>query len=262
MQYQLPKIFPDGKAENVVIAFSGPNSPKPFTALATNLVPDLNFLSPAADGCRIMPFYRYTEDGNRVDNITDWALKQFQAHYNDETITRLNAFHYVYAVLHHSAYREEYKLNLRRGFPRIPFYDDFWQWVDWGQTLMDLHLNYETTTRYPLQRIDKSVNPNKPPVTPKAKLKANKTTGTIELDTITTFKGLPASAWDYKLGTRSALEWVLECHKEREPSDPTIRQEFNAYRFADYKAQVIDLLQRVCTVSVETMKIVDEMNQR
>jgi predicted helicase len=52
---------------------------------------------------------------------------------------------------------------------------------------------------------------------------------------------------------------VLEYYKERKPKDPTIREKFNTYRFADYKEQVIDLLQRVCTVSVETMKILNEM---
>jgi predicted helicase len=96
---------------------------------------------------------------------------------------------------------------------------------------------------------------------PKAKLKADKTAGTIELDTETTLKGIPLTAWDYKLGNRSALEWVLEYHKERAPKDPTIREKFNTYRLADYKEQVIELLQQVCTISVETMKIIDEMNK-
>ena len=79
------------------------------------------------------------------------------------------------------------------------------------------------------------------------------------MDTITTLHGVPAEAWDYRLGTYSALEWVLERHKERTPKDPTIREKFDTYRFADYKERVIDLLCRVCTVSVETMKIMRQM---
>ena len=63
----------------------------------------------------------------------------------------------------------------------------------------------------------------------------------------------------FRLGTYSALEWVLERCEERAPKDPTIREKFNAYRFADYKEQVIDLLRRVCTISVETMKTLAEM---
>ena len=41
--------------------------------------------------------------------------------------------------------------------------------------------------------------------------------------------------------------------------EPTIREKFNTYQFAEYKESVIELLGRVCTVSVETMKIVKEM---
>ena len=69
----------------------------------------------------------------------------------------------------------------------------------------------------------------------------------------------PAVAWAYKLGNRSALEWVLERHKETTPKDATIREKFNTYRFADHKERVIDLLARVTTVSVETMRIVGAM---
>ena len=69
-------------------------------------------------------------------------------------------------------------------------------------------------------------------------------------------KVIPTQAWEYKLGNRSALEWVLDQYKESKPKGPTIAEKFNTYRFADYKEQVIDLLQRVCTVSVETMKII------
>jgi predicted helicase len=72
-------------------------------------------------------------------------------------------------------------------------------------------------------------------------------------------QGVPASAWEYKLGNRSALEWILDQYKEKKPTDPTIAERFNTYRFADYKETVIDLLKRVCTVSVETVKITTQM---
>ncbi len=94
----------------------------------------------------------------------------------------------------------------------------------------------------------------------KAKLKADKTAGVIVLDEATTLKNVPPIAWDYKLGNRSALEWILDQHKEKN-RDPTIAEKFNPYRFADYKPQVIDLLKRVCTVSVKTMEIVGEMEK-
>jgi len=186
-------------------------------------------------------------------------LKQFQSHYRDKAITRLDIFHYVYAVLHDPAYREKYRINLKREFPRIPFYDDFRKWADWGKRLMELHLGYEQTVPYPLERIDKKTDPGKPPTTIKPILKADKVAKTIQLDSVTTLQGVPPAAWEYRLGNRSAIEWVLEYHKERKPKDPTVREKFDAYRFADHKDKVIDLLQRVCTVSVETMNVIREM---
>ncbi len=83
--------------------------------------------------------------------------------------------------------------------------------------------------------------------------------GEIILDGISTLRGVPPEAWGYKLGNRSALEWILERYKESTPKDPTIKAKFNTYRFADYKSQVLDLLRRVCTVSLETMKILAQM---
>ena len=93
----------------------------------------------------------------------------------------------------------------------------------------------------------------------KPRLRAVKETGSIEIDATTTLHGIPAAAWDYKLGNRSGLEWVLDQWKEHKISDPTVAEKFNTYRFADHKEKVIDLLLRVCTVSVETMKIVNAM---
>ena len=91
-------------------------------------------------------------------------------------------------------------------------------------------------------------------------MKADKTKCCIILEENTTLEGVPKIAWEYLLGNRSALEWILDQYKEKKPKDPTIAEKFNTYRFADYKLQVIELLQRVCTVSVETMKIIQQMN--
>ncbi|MGB8598090.1 MAG: type ISP restriction/modification enzyme, partial [Burkholderiales bacterium] len=156
-------------------------------------------------------------------------------------------------VLHDPIYREKYALNLKREFPRIPFYADFWQWAGWGEALMNAHIGYENVKPTKLKRVDQAIK------NPKAKLKADKENGLIILDEATTLSGVPAAAWDYKLGNRSGLEWVLDQYKESKPKDPTIREKFNTYRFADYKEHVIDLLARVCTVSVETQKIVEDM---
>ena len=255
MQYQNPLIFPRENADNIVIAINV--SDKPFNVLASKCLVDLHFNGDS----QCLPLYRYDREGERRDNITDWALKQFQNHYKDKAIIRPDIFHYVYAVLHDPTYREKYRLNLKREFPRIPFYDDFRKWAAWGGRLMELHLGYEQADPYPLTRIDIRPEPGKPPLTVKAILKADKATGGILLDSATTLKSVPPAAWEYRLGNRSAIEWVLEYHKERKPKDPTIREKFDAYRFADHKEKVIDLLLRVCTVSIETMKIINKIDE-
>lgn len=250
--YQWPEIFPIAEnRENLAICVNVGNAP--FNVLAVDKVTDYHLNGDA----QCLPLYRYTADGERVDNITDWALAQFRQHYADETIARLDIFHYVYAVLHHPAYRQKYELNLKREFPRLPFYDDFRRWAAWGRQLMDLHLGYEQAQPYPLARQDLDPQATRRAVVPR--LIARRESGVIEVDTLTTLRGVPPEAWDYHLGTYTALEWVLERYKERPPRDPTIRERFNTYRFADYKETVIDLLCRVCTVSVETIKMVRQM---
>ena len=166
---------------------------RPFSPLAVDDLVDMNFISPAAGGTYCLPLYRYTSTGERIDNITDWGLQQFQNKYelnepsspvcyansseireelkidvpDTNRITKEDIFHYTYAVLHNPAYRKKYELNLKREFPRIPFYDNFFQWRDWGKQLMNLHINYESVQPYPLQQ--KEVNTKEQP---KAKLRA------------------------------------------------------------------------------------------
>jgi predicted helicase len=94
---------------------------------------------------------------------------------------------------------------------------------------------------------------------PKALLKSDPAAGSITLDSETTLRGVPPEAWAYKLGNRSAIDWVLDQHKEKKPKDPTIREKFDTYRFADHKEKVVDLLMRVTTVSMETVRITEAM---
>ncbi|MBV6513496.1 MAG: hypothetical protein FMNOHCHN_03031 [Ignavibacteriaceae bacterium] len=135
---------------------------------------------------------------------------------------------------------------------------------------MGLHVEFETVAPYPLERREKLPKPEpadapaKPTKPLTAKLSTDKEGGLIIIDDQTTLAGVPPEAWNYKLGNRSALEWILDQYKESKIKDPTIAQktlegEFKAYKFADYKETVIDLLCRVCTVSVETVRITGEM---
>ncbi|KOR27728.1 hypothetical protein TI04_12705, partial [Achromatium sp. WMS2] len=197
------------------------------------------------------------KDGTIQDNITDWALNQFQINYPDLTITKRDIFNYVYAVLHDPKYIRKYALNLQAEFPRIPFHPQFHAWANIGSQLIQLHAYFEQVIPWQLKRVELATPNN---ASPKCRLKADKTANIIELDTNTRLEGIPPQAWEYQLGNRSALEWVLDQYKEKVPRDPTIRDKFNTYRFAEHKEHVIELLAKVCQVSVETIRLVAELS--
>lgn len=254
---------------------------KDFRVLGTGCPFDLHFLGDTVG----FPLRRLADNTQYVDNITDWALKQFSAHYKAaepspqpspsgrgsktearktgaRKISKEAIFHYCYAVLHDPVYREKYAQNLKREFPRIPFYPDFWRWADWGEQLMQLHIGFESVEPFALARHDEpDLKARAAGMPPKALLKSDPAAGSIALDSETTLRGVPPEAWAYKLGNRSAIDWVLDQHKEKKPKDPTIREKFDTYRFANYKEVVVDLLRRVTTVSVETVRITQAMKE-
>ncbi len=296
-------IFPPATS-NTVICFADITVRTEFSAHSINHPMDYNYAG-SAGGFQQLPRYRYTKSGERVDNITDWAVAQFVGHYqipprNGEGdhpqdgggaqagspdteslrhsagvpppppsaavplpqgrgITKDAIFAYCYAVLHDPLYREKYALNLKREFPRIPFYPDFARWVAWGEALLKLHIGYEDVKPFKLTRVDTPAPKRAEGTHPKPKLKSSPDNGVIIIDEDTQLTGIPPEAWAYRLGNRSAIDWVLDQHKEKTPRDPTIRAKFNTYRFADYKEACIALLARVVTVSVETVAITQAM---
>ncbi len=273
MLYQMPQIFPLGSHQgNQVITFLGPSARRPFAVLASGLIPSLAMF---IDGTQCLPLYRYTPDGERVSNITQWGLRRINDHYRQQWgagfderypdgIGPEDIFAYTYAVLHDPVYRHDYRVDLLREFPRLPLYHEFDAWARMGQALLDLHIGFESAEPYPLERVEidmdeRDKRDEQDRGSPRVILRADKERGIIRLDEHTTLTGVPADAWRYQLGSRSALEWVLDQYRERKPRDPTIRERFNTYRFADHKERVIDLLRRVCTVSVKTMAVVDSM---
>lgn len=254
--YQIGSLF-RGDA-HPAFWWSDTNFRTSFSVLGTCAIADLHFLA-SADAFQGVARYRYTKSGERVDNITDWAFNKFVAHYGKRGVSKDSIFAYVYAVLHDPVYREKYALNLKREFPRIPFYPDFARWAAWGEALMMMHIGYEDVEPWPVERID-TPNPKRAEGThPKPVLRSLPEQGIVRVDEETQIAGIPPEAWTYRLGNRSAIDWVLDQHKEKTPRDPTIREKFNTYRFADYKERMIDLLARVVRVSVETVAITQAM---
>lgn len=247
---------PNLNLNNRFIHYTDANSGKPFMCLSSYLLSDLHFVGAGAGSANIA-MYIYSSTGEKRENLTDWGLNQFIKKYGKKGVTKERIFYYIYAVLNCPTYRTKYEKDLKRDFPHIPFYDDFSAWSNWGQILFDLHAGYESVSPYDLveNSISKVLNP-------KPKLQADKDKGLVILDENTTLSGIPSEAWDYRLGNRSGLEWILEHYKENSPKDATIAERFNNYRFLKFKGHVIDQLKRICSVSVETMKIVKEMEMQ
>ena len=250
--YVMPSVFPTSEAEqeNRVICVNLTQE-RPFTCLMANCIP--SSVMAGGFGCptQCFPFYTYNEDGtNRQENITDWALSHFRAHYADDTITKWDIFHYNYAILHHPEYRETYQVNLKHDLPHLPFAPDFWQFVDIGRALADLHVNYENL----------DVLPNlieTPPLNwhvEKMALSKDKTS--LRYNESLTVADIPPEVFDYRLGTRSALEWVIDRYRVKpDPSGSGIVADPNGVD-AQY---IVRLVGQVMHVSVETVRLVGEL---
>ncbi len=250
--FRLAHLYKPGE-RNAGLVISDKGWRSSFATLATDGPADGHMIA-AVDRYFVVTRYRYISNGERVDNITDWGLKQFRKRYADPAITKDDIFAYCYAALHDPAFRVAHAADLRREFPRVPLNDHFTQWRDWGHALLKLHIEYEKAKPFKLTRID---TPGK--FEPVAKLRSLADQGTVVVDSETQLSGIPPGAWTYHLGNRSAIDWVLDQHKEKTPRDPTIRAKFNTYRFADYKEEMIKLLAKVVTVSLETVKITEAM---
>ena len=257
-RYQQHRIFPtpDTEAENRVIIVSDHGFRSGFNTLMTNLIPDLHTLA-SSDSFQCFPFYIYDEDGtNRRENITDWALAQFRTHYEDDTITKWDIFHYNYALLHHPTYREKYQANLKRDLPHIPFAEDFWGFAKAGAELADLHINYESAPKY--DRLGYIETPGMPVDWRVERMKFSKDKTQLKYNDFLTLDGIPPEAFEYRLGTRSALEWVVDQYRVKTDKRSGIVNDPNR---ADQPRYIVDLIGQVIYMSLRTVKIVNGLPQ-
>ena len=256
-----PVIFPrlETETENRVICVAGIGDRKGFGCLITNVIPALDL---AFEKTQCFPFYTYDEDGtNRRENITDWALAQFRAHYRDEGITKWDIFHYVYGLLHHLDYRERYQANLKRELPRLPYVPDFWGFAKAGARLGEIHIGYEDMPEYPLHfienrevLIDSSPRLRGRGLWRVEKMKLSKDKTQLVYNDFLTLNGIPAKAFDYRLGNRSALEWVIDQYCVKTDKRSGIVNDPNRAGNPQY---IVKLIGRVITVSLETVGIVE-----
>ena len=250
--YVFPSIFPipDAEKENRVICVAGIGDRKGFGCLATSSIPSLDL---AFEKNQCFPFYTYDEDGtNRRENITDWTLTQFRTRYRDDIITKWDIFHYTYGILHHPDYRERYQENLKRDLPHIPFTEDFWGFAKAGARLADLHVNYESQPEYdklnsietPGMQVDLSVE----------RMKFSKDKTRLKYNDFLMLEGIPPEVFAYRLGNRSALEWVVDQYRVKIDKRSGIANDPNRREDPEY---ILRLIGQVITVSLETVDIVE-----
>ena len=248
--YVFPSIFPTPvtETENRAICVSSPRTNTSFHTLMIDVIPDFHLTGDS----QCFPFYTYNEDGtNRRENITDWALAEFRTHYDDDTITKWDIFHYNYGLLHHPTYREKYEMNLKRDLPHIPFVADFWSFADAGAALANLHVNYESAAKYDRLKYIETEGTTVDWRVEKMKLSKDKTQ--LKYNDFLTLDGIPTEVYKYRLGTRSALEWVMDQYRVKTDKRSGIVNDPN---HADQPRYIVDLIARVIHMSLKTVEIV------
>ena len=260
--YLFPSIFPtpETETENRAICLSAVGNKKPFHCLMTQQIPDLHLTGDS----QCFPFYLYDKDGsNRRENITDWALAQFRRQYQDDSISKWDIFYYVYGLLHHPQYRERYQANLKRDLPHIPMPPpmagatdkaaDFRAFAKAGARLAKIHIGYEQMPAYPLTIVE---TPGQPLNWRVEKMRLSKDKTQIRYNDFLTLEGIPEKAFAYRLGNRSALEWVLDQYRVKVDKRSHIVNDPNR---ADDPQYIVKLIQKVIAVSVETVEIVENL---
>ncbi len=240
----------DESAANIVLCVTGAGSFRPFHTLATKAVACLDSL----DKTNCLPLFTLASSGSsRRDNITDWALNEFRTKYDDKKITKWDIFYYVYGVLHHPEYRRRFAANLRRELPRIPLAPDFWDFSAAGKRLAEIHTDYEQQPEYLLEQIEnREVKIN----WRVERMKLSKDKRSLIYNDFLTLSGIPIECFDYCLGNRSALDWVIDQYRVKTDKRSGIVSDPNR---PDDPQYIVRLIGQVITVSMETLKIVSAL---
>jgi len=181
-------------------------------------------------------------------------LTRFREHYEDESISKNEIFHYVYALLHLPGYRERFADNLKKDLPRVPFLSDFPAFSKAGNRLAALHLGYESLEPWPLKWVYAKGKPLSYSV---QKMKLSKDKTCLKVNESLTLANIPPEVFNYRLGNRSALEWVIDQYQVSEDKRSGIMSDPNRLDDEEY---IVRLVGQVVRVSVETVRIVAELS--
>lgn len=277
--YQMPRLFPTPNHRNLVICVSGIGASKDFSTLITDCIPDLQL---QFNG-QCFPLYWYDDSTAdiadlfsatqsemdryvRRDGVTDWILSTARKQYGSR-VTKEDIFYYVYGILHAPDYRTTFAADLKKSLPRLPLVespDDFWAFSRAGRSLAELHLGYEHVEPYAGCHTVNSTTSEDDAINYRVeKMRFGKLDSKtadkriIHYNAGITIENIPLEAYDYVVNGKSAIEWVMERYAVK--TDPASRIENNPNdwcREHDDPKYIYNLLLRIITVSLETMKIV------
>ncbi len=163
---------------------------------------------------------------------------------------------------HHSEYRTRYASNLKRELPRIPFPPEFHAFAEAGKRLMELHIDYEQQPEYPLEQIE---DPKAEVTFRVTRMKLSKNKSELRYNGFLLLRGIPPATFEYRLGNRSALEWVAPPENRTSTASPPIPAPGitnNPNRTEGENADphyILRLLGQVITVSLETQQLIAKL---
>ncbi|GAA9544939.1 hypothetical protein UBN53_09100 [Helicobacter pylori] len=242
-QSQLPKIFPDKDAQNVVINTTIRN----FSALVSDAIPDT----------KAYPLYHYNDLGNRYHAISGYALNLFRKHYEDNSIVEEEIFYYIYAILHHKGYLEKYKNSLAKEDPRIALSPDFKELSILGKELAELHLNYESEELHASVEYKTLMNAEEEGYYDVETMK--KIGDRIHYNNHIAITKIPKKAFEYMVNGKSAIDWVIECYQKTRDKDSLIENNPNDYAGGKY---VFELLCRVIKLSEKSVDLIEKISEK
>ncbi|MGL2510006.1 type ISP restriction/modification enzyme [Helicobacter pylori] len=251
-QSQLPKIFPDKSAQNVVINTSSMAS-RNFSCLIANEITDLQTMA----NTQAYPLYYYDDLGNRHYAISGYALNLFRRHYKDNAIVEEEIFYYIYAILHHKGYLEKYKNSLAKEAPRIALSEDFKELSMLGKELGELHLNYESGEMHTSVKYTTLMNAGMEGYYDVEKM-TKKGDSIIYNQNITITK-IPQKAFDYVVNGKSAIDWVIERYQKTMDKDSLIENNPNDYAGGKY---IFELLCRVIKLSEKSVDLIEKISEK
>ncbi|GAA9137024.1 DEAD/DEAH box helicase family protein [Helicobacter pylori] len=249
---QLPKIFPDKDAQNVVIN-TGVGNGKNFSTLVSDCISSYDLILHN----QAYPLYYYDDLGNRHHAISGYALNLFRKHYEDNLIAEEEIFYYIYAILHHKGYLEKYKNSLAKEEPRIALSEDFKELSVLGKELAELHLNYESGEMHASVEYKTLMNAEEKGYYDVEKMK--KQGDRINYNNHIAITKIPKKAFEYVVNGKSAIDWVIERYKKTTDEDILIENNPNDYKDGKY---VFELLCRVIKLSEKSVDLIEKISEK